>query len=64
MSSLSMFIILEMSLLYILFFNVAINAASVFSEVKLLDCLHRFSDGVLGNIIVSGGLSRPELLKL
>ena len=30
------------------FLDATFNAASVFSEVKFLDCLHRFFDGVLG----------------
>ena len=47
MSGLSMFIILEMSLFCILSLNATVNAASVFSKVKFLDCLHRFFNGVL-----------------
>ena len=46
MYGLSKFIILEMSLG--IFFNVTAYAASVFSEVTFLDCLHRFCDDVLG----------------
>ena len=47
MSDLAVFVILDMSLFCILFFNVTVNAASVFSEAKFLDCLHHFFDGVL-----------------
>ena len=49
MSDLSMFIILEMSLLYI-FFNVVVNVTSVFTKVKFLDCLHHFFDGVFDRL--------------
>ena len=33
--------------------NVTVNAASVFSEVKFMDCLHRAFDGYLALSIVS-----------
>ena len=37
-----------MFIILLSFLNVTVNAATVFSEVKFLDCLHRFFDsGVL-----------------
>ena len=33
------------------FLNVTVNASSVFSEVKFLDCLQRFFDGVLATFL-------------
>ena len=36
--------IIEMSLFWI-FLNATANAASMFSKIKFLDCLHRFFDG-------------------
>ena len=45
-----MFIMLEMSLFCIRFLNVTVDAASLFSEVKFLNCLHRFFDGVFRTV--------------
>ena len=46
MSALFMFNILEI-LLFCIFFNVTVNAASVFSKVKFLNCLDYFFDSIL-----------------
>ena len=53
MPDLTIFIILEMFIILHSFLNVTVNAASVFSKVKFLDCLRRLFEGVLSIISTS-----------